>query len=144
MDIPKALERLKSINFKGGIFGKTTIILVVLCICVSAVCIATGVWWMALVLILPLMAMVFYTIRRCFDFAENHPEAAIMEGAEFLMHERLLFAQKHQTEDPHLLSTVIDHSPPELSPAEITAPDPPPDDADDILPSVDDQEKEVK
>lgn len=144
MDIPKALERLKSVNFKGGIFGKTTTILVVLCICVSAVCIATRVWWMALVLILPLMAMVFYTLRRCFDFAENHPEAAIMEGAEFLMHEKLHFAQKYQTEDPGLISAVIDHSPPEIPIEEIAAPDSPPDDADETLSPEDDQEKEVK
>ena len=141
MDITKALERLKSINFRGGIFGKTTTLLVVLCICVSTVCIATRVWWMALVLILPLMAMVFYALRRCFDFAENYPQAAIMEGTELLVHEKLLFAQKHQTEDPLLQATVIDHQSPELPPGEVTSPDPPP---DLVFPPGTNKEEEVE
>ena len=141
MDITKALERLKSINLRGGIFGKTTTLLVVLCICVSAVSITTRVWWMALVLVLPLMAMVFYALRRCFDFAENHPQAAIMEGAELLVHEKLLFAQKYQTEDPRLLATVIDHPPPELPREEVTSPDPPP---DQVLPPGTNKEEEVE
>jgi hypothetical protein len=141
LDITEALERLKSIHFRGGIFGKTTTLLVVLCVCVSAVCIAARVWWMALVLILPLMAMVFYTLRRCFNFAEKHPEAAIMEGAELLVHERLLFAQKYQTENPLLQATVVDHPPPALLPADVTSPDQSPAQA---LPSGPDSEKEVK
>lgn len=127
MDIPEALESLKSINLRGGIFGKTTTLLVVLCVCVSAtICIASPVWWIVLVLMIPLMAMVFYALKRCLDFAEKNPQAAIMEGAELLVHEKLMFAQKHQTEDPMLQPTVFDHTPPELSPEEVISPDPPP------------------
>ena len=129
MDISNALERLKAINLKGGIFGKTTTLLIVLCVCVTSVIIAAGVWWMALVLILPLMAMVFYSLRRCFDFAEQNPHAAIMDGAELLVHEKLLFAQKNPTEDPLLEATIVDHTPPEIEFEEVTSPDPVPDKA---------------
>lgn len=123
MDISKALERLKSVNLKGGIFGKTTTLLIVLCICVSAVCISTKVWWIALVLMVPLMGMVFYALKRCFDFAQTNPQAAIMEGAELLVHERLLFGQKNQEGDPLLEATVVDHEVPALPDAELAQPD---------------------
>ena len=126
MDISKALERVKSINLSGGIFGKTTTLLVVLSICVSAVCMTTRVWWLALVLMIPLMLMVFYALKRCLDFAETNPHAAIMEGAELLVHEKLMFAQKNEPHDPLLEDTVFDHNPPKLSHGEITSPDPPP------------------
>jgi len=126
LDISKALERLKSVNIKGGIFGKTTTLMVVLSICVSGVTIATGIWWITLILMVPLMGMVFYAFKRTLDFAENHPQAAIMDGAEFLIHEKLLFAQKGK--DLNILEqpTVLDHTPPEFTSEEVTSPDPPP------------------
>lgn len=126
MDIDKALDRVRSIKLKGGIFGKTTTLLIVLCICISAVCIASRVWWLALILMVPLMAMVFYALKKCLDFAEKNPQAAIMEGSELLVHEKLMFAQKYQIEDPSLQATVLDHVPPELPPDEVISPDPPP------------------
>jgi hypothetical protein len=123
LDISKALERLKRINLKGGVFGKTTILLIVLCICVSVVCISTKVWWMALVLMVPLMGMIFYALKRCFDFAEANPQAAIMEGAEFLVHEKLLFREKDQVGYPLLDVTVVDHEAPALPAAEVAQAD---------------------
>ncbi len=126
MDISKALERVKSVNLKGGLVGKTTSLLVVLSVCVSAVCIATKVWWIALVLILPLMGMVFYSLKRCFDFAEKHPQAAIMEGSEFLVHERIMFAQKDRSSDPLLETTINDYPPQMLPQDDVKEPDPPP------------------
>lgn len=126
MNIDKTLDSLRSIKLKGGIFGKTTLLLIVLCICVSTVCVASRVWWLALVLMVPLMAMVFYMLKKCLDFAEKNPQAAIMEGSELLVHEKLMFAQKYQTEDPSLQATVFDHVPPELPSDEVTSPDPTP------------------
>lgn len=84
----------------------------------------TRVWWIALALMIPLIAMVFYVLKRCLDFAETNPQAAIMEGAELLVHEKLMFAQKNEPDDPLLQATVIDHTPPKLAPREVTSPDP--------------------
>lgn len=126
MDITEALERVKSIKLSGGIFGKTTTLLVVLCICVTTVCMTIRVWWISLILMIPLMMMVFYALKRCMDFAENSPQAAIMEGSELLVHEKMMFAQKHQEENPLLQANVNDHVSPELAPEEVISPDPQP------------------
>ena len=80
---------------------------------------------MALVLMIPLMLMVFYALKRCLDFAETNPHAAIMDGAELIVHEKLMFAQKNEPNAPLLEATVVDHNPPELAPGETTSPDPP-------------------
>jgi len=49
-----------------------------------------------------------------------------MDGAELLVHEKLMFAQKYEPNDPLLETTVFDHNPPKLAAKEITSPDPPP------------------
>ncbi len=124
MSIDKALESIKSIKLKGGIFGKTITLLIVLCICVATVCVAASMWQITLLLMFPLMILVFYGFKRCIDFAEKNPYAAIMDGAELLIHDRLLHGRKGQDEIPTLEATV-DHELPMLDEATIMQEDPP-------------------
>ena len=94
MSIDKAIENLRSVRLKGGIFGKTTLLLIVLVVCVSAVALKSSLWWLTLALMLPLVGVVVYALKRSFDFASNNPYAAIMDGAELLQHERIVHAVK--------------------------------------------------
>jgi hypothetical protein len=94
MSIDKAIENLKSVRLKGGIFGKTTLLLIVLAVCVSAVALKSNLWWLTLALMLPLIVVVLYALKRSFDFASDNPHAAIMDGAELLQHERIVYAVK--------------------------------------------------
>ena len=125
MRLENILETLKTVKLTGGIFGKTTLLLVVLCVCVSAVVLKIGTWWFGLIILLPLMALILYVLKRCLDFATDNPEAAIMDGAEFLLHERIV----HGTKDQPIISpseSAVDHTPPKIPEAEILAIDPPP------------------
>lgn len=94
MSFDKAIENLKSVRLKGGIFGKTTLLLIVLAVCVSAVALKSDHWWLTLALMLPLFGVFVYGLKRSFDFAFSNPHAAIMDGAEFLQHERIVHATK--------------------------------------------------
>lgn len=96
MSIDKAIENIKSIKLRGGIFGKTTLLLMVLTIGVCTVSFKSQFWWLTLALMFPLMGIVFYALKRSFDFASSNPHAAIMEGAELLQHERIVHASKEQ------------------------------------------------
>ena len=120
----KALESIKTIKLKGGIFDKTTTLLIVLCLCVATVCVSTSMWQITLILMLPLMLMIFYAFKRCIDFAEKNPYAAIMDGAELLVHEKILHGKKGQDEIPMLKATE-DHEVPMIDHAVITKEDPP-------------------
>lgn len=102
---------LKSIKLSGGMFGKITSLLLAITICITVVCVFSSIWWLPIVLVFPLLFIVFYALKRCFDFADKNPEAAIMEGAELLIHEEMMFAQKKQAIDPAVLPSVIDHPP---------------------------------
>lgn len=125
MDFEKALESLKTIKLTGGIFGKTTLLLVVLCICVAAISLKISTWWFSLALMLPLMALVFYSLKRCLDFAEKNPQAAIMDGAELLVHERIVHGRKGEEFLPSN-GVTVDHELPEIPEEEILAADVPP------------------
>lgn len=125
MNIEKALESVKTIKLTGGIFGKTTLVLIILCISVAAVCFKAEMWWLSLLLMLPLMCIVTYALKRGFDFAEKNPYAAIMDGAELLIHERLVHGRKGQDALPPLTPTT-DHQSQPLLPEDLEASDPPP------------------
>ncbi|WP_167369185.1 hypothetical protein [Phytopseudomonas punonensis] len=66
-------------------------------------------WWFALALMLPMMALVFYALKRVLDFAEKNPQAAIMDGAEFLVHEQII----HGIKGDRPIDTIVtvDHQP---------------------------------
>ena len=125
MDFDKALENLKTIKLTGGIFGKTSLVLIVLVVCSAAVSIKVDVWWVPLALMLPAMGIAFYTLKRCLDFAESNPHAAIMDGAELLVHERIIHGRKGQDVLPDL-PLAMDHEPPQILPQELDRPDPVP------------------
>jgi hypothetical protein len=125
----KEFKTLKAIKLTGGIFGKTTLLLIVLCVCVAAVCFRAGVWWLSLILMLPLMGIVTCAFMRCMDFAEKNPQAAIMDGAEFLGYEQMVQGRKGEEALPSYPQTT-DHQSPQLLPQDLEATDPPP------LPSV--------
>lgn len=129
MNFEKALESVKAIKLTGGIFGKTILLLIVLCISVAAVCFRAEMWWLSLILMLPLMGIVTYALKRCLDFAEKNPYVAIMDGAELLIHERIVHGRKGQEALPSLPPT-IDHQLPPLLPEALEATDLPP------LPSI--------
>lgn len=114
----KALESIKSIKLTGGIFGKTNLLLMVLCVSASAVCIKISVWWVALPIMLLVIGLVFYALKRCFDFADSNPQAAIMDGAELLVHERMVHATKGNEIVKNDVVT-IDHPQPPIDASEV-------------------------
>jgi hypothetical protein len=130
VSIDKAIESLKSVRLRGGVFGKVTLLLIVLAIGVCTVAFKSDLWGLTLGLMLPLMGIVFYALKRTFDFAEANPQAAVMEGAELLHHEKILHAAKGQ--GLLLPEAPVDEAPePILLEAAVVEPDAPPTDEAD-------------
>ena len=129
MDFDKALESIKTIKLTGGIFGKTSKVLIVLCVCVAVVVIKTDSLLFAFFCMAALLGIVIYALKRVLDFAEKNPQAAIMEGAELLVHERLVHGSKGAgTHEPINLTT--EHDVPILSDTEVFTEDAHPTDED--------------
>ena len=98
MNFEPITKLAKSIKLTGGVFGKNTLLLVILIVCFTALALHISTWWFGLIVIFVLMALVYYVVKRTFDFAEKFPQAAIMEGAELLVHERITHAAKGRGE----------------------------------------------
>lgn len=123
--LQETFRSLAAVKLRGGAFKATIYLLVVLSVCVTAICIALKLWWLVLTLMIPLFALVFYTIRRLFDFSEKYPFAAIMEGGELLRFEEMRQGKKGR-EDLPVSPPTIEHEGPQIPEADAAAPDPPP------------------
>lgn len=121
-DFDKVLDNLRTIKLTGGIFGKTSLVLIFLILSATFVSSKVEVWWVPLVLMLPAMGIVVYILKRCLDFEELNPQAAIMDGAELLVHERITHERKGQDFLPDQ-PLVMDHPPPQISFQETGGPD---------------------
>ena len=106
--LDQIFKNLKGIKLKGGIFGKVCLLLVVMTVCLAVVCVKNDVWWIPLALLLPFMGIILYALKRCFDFAERNPVAAIVDGAELVAYEHATQGRKGHENLP-LASPVIDH-----------------------------------
>lgn len=90
----KAINGLAKVTLRGGVVGKVSFIVSL------SVLSLTVVAWQAsnilissaaigLVFLLALIAM-----WKLISFADRHPQAALLEGAEFLVHEQIVHASK--------------------------------------------------
>ena len=127
--LAKALESITTIKLTGGVFGKISPVLIALCICVTTIVVQIGSSWLAFLGVGALLVIVGYALKRVFDFAEKNPQAAIMDGAELLVHERLVHGSKGAgTHEPINLTT--EHEVPSLSDTEVFTEDAHPIDED--------------
>ncbi len=116
------LRSLASLRLTGGIFTKTIYLLIVLAFSVTVIVAVLRIWWIALILMILLFGLVFYAMRRLFDFTDKYPFAAVMEGPELLRLEEIRQGQKGQ-EDLPLSPPTIEHEAPPIPENEITTPD---------------------
>jgi hypothetical protein len=96
MTLDSLTEQFKKLNVKltGGVFGKTFTLLMVLTVCVGGVALKLDSWFV-LCLILPLLALIGYAVKRVFDFADKNPAEAILDGGQFVAHEQIIQQSKH-------------------------------------------------
>jgi len=88
--------------------------------------------WISGVAIVLVLVFAFIMLWRVISFADRHPEAALLEGAEFLVHQQMMLGTKKQPQlldgpkevevgvivldpdDPKLLGPDVPYSAPQL------------------------------
>ena len=115
MNFDAIFANLKSIRLSGGIFGKTTVLLCVVTVSACAIAWKISNPWISFAIVSLVIVIVWYSVKRCFDFAQDNPQAAIMEGQELLLHEKIVHRVKGQgdllpkhLEDDHPLQELPD------------------------------------
>ena len=116
-DIP---ERVSKIRIRGGVVGKVSIVLISACAAFAAIAIASGNLWVCAGLGALLFVLILVLGIRILNFADRNPTAALYEGAELLVHERLKLAMKGGLPfTPDTTDLITDpQSPPLLIPAD--------------------------
>jgi hypothetical protein len=73
---------------------KICLVLMVVAVSVAGIAAATREVWVSVLALVLLFGLLFLMLPRLLKFADKHPQAALMEGAEFLQHEQLRMAMK--------------------------------------------------
>lgn len=111
VDVGKLIENVSQIKLKGGIFSKASTVLIVISVCIFGIAALTGNLYVSCAAIGLIFILAFVILWRLINFANKNPQAAILEGAEFLVHEQIQLAAKGITSIPQSLSTLIEETP---------------------------------
>lgn len=90
----RAIDGLSKVTLKGGVVGKVTFAVVFVSLgMVTISWTVSNIWLSAFALVL-VFVLAFTMMWRLINFADRHPQAALLEGAEFLVHEQIVHASK--------------------------------------------------
>ena len=132
-DLDKILSSVSKIRLPGGVVGKTCVVLIVIALAMAAIAWSVRVVWISAMALIFIFVLCGIMLWRLITFADRNPKAALLEGAEFLLHEQLLKLGKK--DDPTLTvdpKEIIEFNPVSSEKAikEAEKPDAPSDDLD--------------
>lgn len=93
-DFDRALEGLIKVTLRGGLVGKVTFSVVVVSLAMATIAWSVKNLWLSLGALAAVFLLAFVMLWRLINFADRNPQAALLEGAEFLMHEQIVHATK--------------------------------------------------
>ena len=111
IDVGKLIENVSKVKLKGGIFSKASTVLMVVSICILAIALLTRNIWVSCGAIALIFVLTFVILWRLINFANKNPQAAILEGAEFLVHEQIQLAAKGIPSIPQIISNLVEETP---------------------------------
>lgn len=95
-DIDRALEGLSKVTLRGGVVGKVTFAIVAVSFSLAVIAWSVKNLWLSVGALATVFVLAFVMLWRLISFADRHPQAALLEGAEFLVHEQIVHASKAQ------------------------------------------------
>ena len=118
MDIEKALQMASGVKLPGGVVGKVCIVLIVASICIGSMAGFSGNMWIVGGGIVAIFLLAFPMLWRLITFADRNPQAALLEGAEFLVHQQILLGTKANPAIPLSVEAITEEKSEEISPDE--------------------------
>ena len=95
-DLDGIVQNLSKVKLKGGVVGKVTLTVMIVSLCLAVIAWSVQNIWISGAALALVFILAFAMLWRLINFADRHPQAAIMEGAEFLVHEQLRLGSKAQ------------------------------------------------
>jgi hypothetical protein len=91
--ISKWIEGATKIKFSGGVVGKVSFVLVAALVVTGVISWKAEIWWIPIAALAVVVIILFVALKLIW-FAEKHPHAALLEGAELLTWHQMEMAQK--------------------------------------------------
>ncbi len=102
-DLQSVLRSASKLVLTGGMVGKVCKVLIIAAITMGAIAWSVRVLWVSVLALVLVFLLCFVMLWRVISFADKNPQAAILEGAEFLMHEQLMLGTK---DNPNIRSII--------------------------------------
>lgn len=93
-DFDRAIEGLTKVTLRGGVVGKVAFSVVIVSLSFAVIAWSVKDIWLSFSAIAAIFILAFVMLWRLINFADRNPQAALLEGAEFLMHEQIVHASK--------------------------------------------------
>ena len=105
-DIQTILHNVSKIRLPGGMVGKVCTVLIVVAIAMAGIAWTVKLPWVSALAIVLVFLLSFVMLWRVITFADRNPQAAILEGAEFLLHAQLMLGTKA---NPQITAVIQDY-----------------------------------
>lgn len=116
-DLDKVLQKVSAIKLPGGVVGKVSAVLIVASVCIGGIAVLAKNEWILGGGIVAIFLLAFPMLWRLINFADRNPQAALLEGAEFLLHTQIVMGSKNNPIIPLEVETITEERPIQL-PAE--------------------------
>jgi hypothetical protein len=108
MSVPPQLDAIiqsaSKVTLPGGVVGKVCKVLIIASVCIAAIACFVGQILVGIIAIALIFVLVGVLAWKLIDFANKNPAAALLEGAEFLLHEQAQLGMKNTPVLPKLNS----------------------------------------
>lgn len=94
IDFSKLINNVTQVKLGGGIFGKTCTVIIVIAVIFGTIAVIANNLWISILVIVLTALIAFVLLWRLINFAYKNPQAVILEGAEFLVHQQIELAAK--------------------------------------------------
>ena len=118
-----SLGQFTKIKLPNGLVGKITTLLIIMVICLSTIAIKINNTWIIILIIIIIPLSCIPIVLKLISFADKNPQAALLEGGQFIMHEQIQLASKKDgiisfNPDKQVFGTDINFSEKDLKQAE--------------------------
>ncbi len=118
-DLNKIIEKASSVKLPGGVFGKTCTVLIVVSLAMFGIAWTARNVWISSAALIMIFILVFIMLWRLINFANKNPQAAILEGSEFLLHEHMQLAAKGIPHLPKIPTLYMEDKPIQIEPEQL-------------------------
>ena len=118
-------QSVSKLTLKGGLAGKICHVLIYVALAMAVIAWSVQMVAIAIIALTMIFCLTFVMLWRLINLADKNPQSALMEGAEFLLHEQMMVGTKNH---PQILVTdgeIVESAPLQLSPEEKRALDKP-------------------